>query len=110
MVLVTAYYIKIFALEKLFITTIPALGLSTEQLSRLFLLVILRNRHLDNILYFSKKQLLRKMKSRLVIIECAGYIFRQLFLRQLYFICLTCSQFRNFAIYMILVIVLKRCK
>ena len=31
-------------------------------------------------LYFSQKQLPRKMMSRLVIIECAGYIFWQLFL------------------------------
>ena len=30
-------------------------------------------------LYFSQKQLPRKMKSRLVITECAGYIFWQLF-------------------------------
>ena len=34
-------------------------------------------------LYFSQKQLPRKMKSRLVIIMCAGYIFRQLFLWRL---------------------------
>ena len=32
------------------------------------------------ILYFSQKQLPRKLKTRLVIIECAGYIFWQLFL------------------------------
>ena len=32
------------------------------------------------ILYSSQKQLPRKMKSRLVIIECAGYIFGQSFL------------------------------
>ena len=32
----------------------------------------------DNI-YFSQKQLPRKMKSRLVIIDCAGYNFWQLF-------------------------------
>ena len=31
------------------------------------------------ILYFSQKQLPRKMKSRLVIRKCAGYIFWQLF-------------------------------
>ena len=36
------------------------------------------------ILFFSQKQLPRKMKSRLVIIECADYIFWQLFLRLLY--------------------------
>ena len=30
--------------------------------------------------YFSQKQLPRKMKLRLVIIDCAGYIFWQLFL------------------------------
>ena len=35
-------------------------------------------------LYFSQKQLPRKMKSRLVIIACAGYILWQLFLRRLY--------------------------
>ena len=35
------------------------------------------------ILYFSQKQLPREMESRLVIIECAGYIFWQLFLRLL---------------------------
>ena len=28
-----------------------------------------------NILYFSQKQLPREMKSRLVIIKCAGYVF-----------------------------------
>ena len=32
------------------------------------------------IIFFSQKQLTRKMNSRLVIIECAGYIFWQLFL------------------------------
>ena len=36
--------------------------------------------------YFSQKQLPFEMKSRLVIIECTGYIFWQLFLRQLYLI------------------------
>ena len=35
------------------------------------------------ILSFSQKQTPRKMKLRLVIIECAGYIFWQLFLRRL---------------------------
>ena len=35
------------------------------------------------VLYFSQKQPPRKMKSRLVIIDCAGYIFRQLFLQRL---------------------------
>ena len=34
-------------------------------------------------LYLSQKQLPRKMKSRLVIIEYAGYIFWLLFLQQL---------------------------
>ena len=34
-------------------------------------------------IYFSQKQLPRKMKSRLVIIMCAGYIFWQLFLWRL---------------------------
>ena len=34
-------------------------------------------------LYFSQKQLSRKMKSRLSIIKCAGYTFWQLFLRRL---------------------------
>ena len=33
---------------------------------------------------FSSKQLPRKMKTRLVIIECAGYIFWQLFLWEVY--------------------------
>ena len=37
-----------------------------------------------NLLYSSQKQLPRKMKSRLVIIECAGNNFWQLFLRRLY--------------------------
>ena len=37
------------------------------------------------LLYISQKQLPRKMKSRLVIIECAGYIFWQLFLWRLYY-------------------------
>ena len=36
------------------------------------------------VLYFSQKQLPRKMKSRFVITTCAGYIFKQLFLRRLY--------------------------
>ena len=35
-------------------------------------------------IYFSQKQLPHKMKSRLVIIDCAVYIFRQLFLWRLY--------------------------
>ena len=35
------------------------------------------------LLYFSQKQLPRKMKSRLVITKCAGYIFWQLILRRL---------------------------
>ena len=35
-------------------------------------------------LHFSQKQLPRKMKLRLVIIVCAGYIFWQLFLWELY--------------------------
>ena len=35
------------------------------------------------ILYFTQKQLPRKMKSRLVIMKGAGYIFWQLFLRRL---------------------------
>ena len=34
---------------------------------------------------FSQKQLPRKMKSRLVILECAGYILWQLFLRLLWY-------------------------
>ena len=34
-------------------------------------------------LYFSQKQLLREMEPRLVILECAGYIFWQLFLWRL---------------------------
>ena len=36
-------------------------------------------------LYFSQKQLPGKMKSRLVILECAGYIFWPLFLQRLYY-------------------------
>ena len=36
------------------------------------------------IIYVSQKQLLRKMKPRLVITECAGYIFLQFFLLRLY--------------------------
>ena len=35
------------------------------------------------LLYFSQKPLLRKMKSRLDIIEYAGYVFWQLFLQRL---------------------------
>ena len=38
------------------------------------------------ILHFSQKQLPREMESRLIIIECAGYIFCRLFMRLLYFI------------------------
>ena len=34
-------------------------------------------------LYFSQKQLAREIESRLVIIECAGYVFWQLFSRLL---------------------------
>ena len=37
----------------------------------------------DRELYCLQKQLPRKMKSRLVIEECAGYIFWQIFLRRL---------------------------
>ena len=36
------------------------------------------------ILYFSQKQLPRKRKPRLVIIDCAGYVFSQLFLWEVY--------------------------
>ena len=36
-------------------------------------------------IHISQKQLPRKMNTRLVIIECAGYNFRQLFLWRLYF-------------------------
>ena len=36
------------------------------------------------ILYISQKQLRRKLKSRLVIVACAGYIFWQLFLWEVY--------------------------
>ena len=36
-------------------------------------------------LYLSQKQLPRKMKTRLVIIECAGYTFSQLFFWRFYF-------------------------
>ena len=42
-----------------------------------------RNQHIPKcklLIYFSQKQLLRKMESRLVITMCAGYIFWQLFL------------------------------
>ena len=39
-------------------------------------------------IYVSQKQLPRKMKSRLVIIQCAGNIFWQLFLRRLILIIL----------------------
>ena len=35
------------------------------------------------LVYFSQKQPPRKLKTRLVIIECAGHIFWQLFLWQL---------------------------
>ena len=35
-------------------------------------------------LYFSQKQLPRKMELRLVITKCAGYTFRQLFLWEVY--------------------------
>ena len=38
-----------------------------------------------NALYSSQKQLPRKMEPGLVITECAGYIFWQLFLRLLYY-------------------------
>ena len=41
------------------------------------------------VLYFSQKQLPHKMKTRLVIIKCAGYTFRQLFLWRLYCVCNT---------------------
>ena len=40
----------------------------------------------SSIVYFSQKQLPREMEPRLVIIVCAGYIFWQLCLRQLYII------------------------
>ena len=35
------------------------------------------------LIYFSQKQLARKLKSRHVIIECTGYIFWRLFLRRI---------------------------
>ena len=35
----------------------------------------------EAVVFFSQKQLPRKMKSRLVIIVCAGYTFWQLFLQ-----------------------------
>ena len=50
------------------------------------------------LLYFSQKQLPRKMKSRLLIIKCAGYISWQLFLRRLYSI-FKCSQHLNFILF-----------
>ena len=40
------------------------------------------------ILFFSQRQLPHKMKSRLVMIECAGYIFWQLFVQRLF--CIWC--------------------
>ena len=40
--------------------------------------------------------MLRKMKSRLVIIECAGYIFWQFFLREVYFRCNTIPIYNTF--------------
>ena len=43
-----------------------------------FLIVMLQPQHY---LYFSQKQLPRRMKTRLVIIMCAGYNFWQLFSR-----------------------------
>ena len=43
--------------------------------------------------YFSQKQLLGRENSRLVIIEFAGYLFRQLFLRRLYVVLQKLKQF-----------------
>ena len=47
------------------------------------------------LLYFSQKQLPRKMKARLVIIQCAGYIFWQLFLWRLYKSLYTSTAFKG---------------